>query len=345
MIEIQLHSGNLRRRVRHLVLSRREVVLVSALGAIFLFFMLVTLLVAPSVIRRTHRIGTLRLMQQERDVQLARLREHVAQIESLERSLGEERIRIEKLAGVYGIELPQDVEAPSSATQDGLPPRDSRAQLTAAHARESHLVESILLLDAELARLAAHEEGNPGIARSIPSILPLPQDRFVVLSVFGQRISPFTRRPEPHPAIDLAAARGTTVFASADGIVTFAGRPPLKVGPDWWRLGNIVVINHEDRYVTIYGHCDTVGVHAGERVSQGGVIATVGDSGWASSVHLHYEIRSNLDGLGHWDPVDPRLHVLNYQWAEEQKLLAEAERSRAKSKGPPLPPLFIGVKR
>lgn len=315
----------------------------SGLGSIFLLFMLVTLLVAPSVIRRTHRISTLRLMQQERDVQLARLREHVAQIESLERSLGDERIRIEKLAGVYGVELPQD--ANPVALPDVSPHRDSRAQLTAAHARESRLVESILLLDAELARLAAHEQGNPGIARSIPSILPLPPDRFVVLSVYGRRISPFTRRAEPHPAIDLAAARGTPVFAAAAGLVTFAGRPPLKVGPDWWRLGNVVVVNHEDRYLTIYGHCDTVGVRAGQRVSQGAVIATVGDSGWASSVHLHYEVRGNLDGLGHWDPVDPRLHVLNYQWADEQKLLAEAQRSRTADKGPPLPPVFVGAKR
>lgn len=343
MIEIQLHSGDLRRRVRQLALSRREVLLVSGLGSIFLLFMLVTLLVAPSVIRRTHRISTLRLMQQEREVQLARLREHVAQIESLERSLGDERIRIEKLAGVYGVELPQDIEPVARPERSSQ--LDSRAQLTAAHARESHLVESILLLDAELARLAAHEQGNPGIARAIPSILPLPQDRFVVLSVYGQRISPFTRRAEPHPAIDLAAARGTPVFATADGVVTFAGRPSLGVGPDWWRLGNVVVLNHEDRYLTIYGHCDTVGVRAGQHVTQGAVIATVGDSGWASSVHLHYEVRGNLDGLGHWNPVDPRLHVLNYQWADEEKLLAQAQRSQPAAKGPPLPAVFVGAKR
>lgn len=343
MIEIQLHSGNLRRRVRHLVLSRREVVSMSVLGTIFLSFMLVTLLVAPSVIRRTHRISAVRFMQEERDVQLARLREHVAQIESLEHRLSEERLRIEKLAGVYGIELPQ--EAVAAETQAGTPRRDSRAQLTAAHARESRLVASILLLDAQLARLAAHEEGNPGIASAIPSILPLPQDRFVVLSVYGQRISPFTRRIESHPAIDLAAVRGTPIFATADGVVTFAGRPPLKVGPEWWRLGNIVVVNHENRYVTIYGHCDNVGVRSGQSVQQGAVIATVGDSGWASSVHLHYEIRSNLDGLGHWEAVDPRLNVVNYQWADEQKLLSDAEHVRSTAKAAPLPPIFLGARR
>jgi murein DD-endopeptidase MepM/ murein hydrolase activator NlpD len=343
MIEIQLHSGNLRRRVRHLVLGRSQVLAVSAVGSLFLFFMLVTLVVAPSVIRRTHRISTLRLMKQERDVQLARLGEHVAQLESLEQSLVDERIRVEKLAGVYGIELPLGAETPEVPTESG--PRDSRAQLSAAHGKESRLVESIVLLDAQLSRIAAHEQGNPGVARVIPSILPLPPDRFVVLSTFGQRISPFTRRPEPHPAIDLAAAPGSPIFATADGVVTFAGRPPLKTGSEWWRLGNIVVINHEDRYVTIYGHCATVSVKAGQRVSQGASIASVGDSGWASSVHLHYEVRANLDGLGRWEPVDPRLHVLNYQWADEQKLLSDAGRARNGAKGPPLPPALLGARR
>ncbi|MBI2212112.1 MAG: M23 family metallopeptidase [Acidobacteria bacterium] len=343
MIEIQLHSGNLRRRVRHLVLGRGQVAAVSAVGSLFLFFMLVTLVVAPSVIRRTHRISTLRLMKQERDVQLARLREHVAQLESLEHSLDEEQLRVEKLARVYGIELPLGSESGDEAHQEG--PRDSRTQLTAAHSRESHLVESIVLLDAQLARIAAHEAGNPGIARAIPSILPLPQDRFVVLSVFGQRVSPYTRGVEPHPAIDLAAAKGSPIYATADGVVTFAGRPPLRTGSEWWRLGNIVVIDHDGRYVTVYGHCNTVGVRAGQHVKQGSVIATVGDSGWASSIHLHYEIRGNLDGLGRWEPVDPRLHVLNYQWPNEQKLLIDAERARETAKAPPLPSLFVASRR
>lgn len=317
--------------------------LVAAVGTLFLFFMLVTLVVAPSVIRRTHRISALRVMQQERDVQLARLREHVSQLESLERALGEERLRVEKLAGIYGIELPLGGGPPEAP--DGGEPRDSRSQLAAAHGRESRLVESIVLLDAQLARIAAHEEGNPGIARSIPSILPLPQDRFVVVSGFGQRVSPFTRRQEFHPAIDLAATRGTPVYATADGVVTFAGRPPLKAGSEWWRLGNVVVVNHDGRYVTVYGHCDAVRVRAGQRVEQGAVIASVGDSGWASSVHLHYEVRGNLDGAGTWDPVDPRLHVLNYEWSDEETILANAERARKPGKAPPLPALFIGGQR
>lgn len=340
MIEIQLHSGNLRKGVRQLVLGRNQVLALTAIGAIFLSCMLVTLVVAPSVIRRTHRISALREMKQERDVQLARLQEHVAQISSLERTLEEERMRVEKLAGVYGIELPLDPPRGNAPSDAGA--RDSRTQLADAHGRESRLVESIVVLESELARLASHEKENPGIARMIPSILPLPQDRFVVLSVFGQRISPFTRRPEPHAAIDLAATRGTPVYVTADGVVTWTGRPSLKMGPDWWRLGNVVVVNHGDRYATIYAHCDAINVRVGQKVSQGSVIAGVGDSGWAASTHLHYEVRGNLDGLNRWEPVDPRLHVLNYQWSDERKLLAESERARKDAKAPAIPPSMVG---
>lgn len=340
MIEIQLHSANLRKGVRQLVLSRTQVLALSFVGTVFLSAMLLSLLVAPSVIRRTHRIGAVREMKQERDVQLARLQEHVAQISSLERALEEERMRVEKLAGVYGVEVPTGTRPASPLPADD--PRDSRSQLIAAHGRESRLVESIVLLEAQLARLATHEQENPGIARMIPSMLPLPADRFVVLSVFGERISPFTRRTESHAAIDLAATRGTPIYATADGVVTWTGRPTLRMGPEWWRLGSVVVVNHGDRYATIYAHCDSIDVRVGQQVAQGAVIGTVGDSGWASSTHLHYEVRGNLDGLGRWEPVDPRLHVLNYQWSDERQLLADSDRARRSAKAPEIPPLMLG---
>lgn len=340
MIEIQLHSGNLRKGVRQLVVSRQQVLALSAVGTLFLSFMLLSLLVAPSVIRRTHRIGAVREMKQERAVQLARLQEHIAQISSLERALEEERMRLEKLAGVYGVEVPRGTRPPRVPSADD--PQDSRSQLSAAHGRESRLVESLLLLEAQLARLATHEKENPGIARMIPSMLPLPPDRFVVLSVFGERVSPFTRRTEPHAAIDLAASRGTPIYATADGVITWTGRPTLRMGPEWWRLGEVVVVNHGDRYATIYAHCDAISVRVGEQVAQGAVIATVGDSGWASSTHLHYEVRGNLDGLERWEPVDPRLHVLNYQWSDERQLLAESERAQRTAKAPGIPPSMLG---
>ncbi|MGK2857016.1 MAG: M23 family metallopeptidase [Thermoanaerobaculia bacterium] len=343
MIEIQLHSGNLRKGVRQFVVSRNQVLVLSVVGSIFLSFMVLSLLVAPSVIRRTHRIGAVREMKQERDVQLARLKEHVAQISSLERAIEDERMRVEKLAGVYGVELPLGSGMERPEASDESP--DSRRQLTEAHGRESRVVQSIVLLEAQLARLATHEQENPGIARMIPSILPLPADRFVVLSVFGERVSPFTRRAESHAAIDLAATRGTPIYATADGVVTWTGRPTLKMGPEWWRLGNVVVVNHGDRYATIYGHCDSIDVRVGQQVLQGVIIAGVGDSGWASSTHLHYEVRSNLDGMGRWEPVDPRLHVLNYQWSDERKLLAESDRARRGAKAPEVPPSMLGRRK
>ena len=117
---------------------------------------------------------------------------------------------------------------------------------------------------------------------------------FVLTSPFGVRISPFTRAADFHKGLDLSAPTGTPVYASADGIVSFAGRFPIRQSVNWWRFGNVVVINHSDRFITIYGHCDTVKVHRGQEVKQGQVVATVGSTGWSTNSHLHYEVRSDL---------------------------------------------------
>jgi murein DD-endopeptidase MepM/ murein hydrolase activator NlpD len=78
-----------------------------------------------------------------------------------------------------------------------------------------------------------------------------------------------------------------------------------------------VVINHADRFITIYGHCDTVNVRPGQQVKQGDVVATVGSTGWSTNSHLHYEVRSDLETRGTYAPIDPRIYILNYEWNNE----------------------------
>lgn len=94
----------------------------------------------------------------------------------------------------------------------------------------------------------------------------------------------FTR---PHYGVDLAAPRGTPVVASANGVVTVAG----KEGG----YGNLVIINHGHGITTRYGHLNRFAsnVHPGTYVKQGQVIAYVGSTGLASGPHLHYEYRIN----------------------------------------------------
>ena len=76
--------------------------------------------------------------------------------------------------------------------------------------------------------------------------------------------------------------------ATADGVVAFVG----KEGG----YGNVIKINHQGRYSTVYGHLSRFakGLHRGQRVAQGEVIGYVGMTGLASGPHLHYEFK--IDG-------------------------------------------------
>ena len=88
-----------------------------------------------------------------------------------------------------------------------------------------------------------------------------------------------------HRAIDYAAAKGTPIRATADGVVSFAGWD----GP----YGNKVSIRHNGTYSTNYAHQSKIAVKRGQRVAQGQVIGYVGSTGFSTGPHLHYEMVKN----------------------------------------------------
>ena len=344
MIEIQIHPSDIRRRVRYLFFDRRRVVLAIVLLTIVLIGLIGSMAAAPTVIRRVYKTNFLLSQRQERDIQRERLRENVVQMSSLERSLEEQRIRVEKLITVYGLDRTLGQGGFSVA-----PPRtdaDKRdAHLDDARRRERSLRHSMQRLQAQLQLLSDYERANSEIVRHTPSILPLPADRFVLTSPFGTRISPFTRTTDFHKGLDLSAPTGTPVYATSDGVVTFSGRYPIAQSVAWWRFGNVVVVNHADHFITIYAHCDTVNVQAGQTVKQGQTIATVGSTGWSTNAHLHYEIRSDLERAGVYAPIDPRIYILNYQWNDEAALLIRARTTKDYKNFDPLPSAFVGSRR
>ena len=343
MIEIQIHPSDIRRRVRYFFFDRRRVlVAILALSGVLLG-LIGSMAAAPTVIRRVYKSNYLSSMKQEREIQRERLRENVAQMSSLERSLEEQRTRVEKLLTVYGLDRSLGQGGFSMGT---VPLTESTAaHLSDAHLREVSLKNAMERLKEQLDLLADYERVNAEIVRHTPSILPVPADQFVLTSPFGNRISPFTRTTDFHKGLDLSAPRGTTIYAAADGQVTFAGRYPLKQSVAWWRMGNVVVINHANRFITIYAHCDTTAVKRGQRVRQGQTIATVGSTGWSTNAHLHYEVRSDLEDPGTYVPIDPRIYILNYQWNNEASLLIKARASKEYKDFDPLPSAFIGRRR
>lgn len=106
-----------------------------------------------------------------------------------------------------------------------------------------------------------------------------------VTSGFSMRMHPILKQWRQHKGVDFGAPIGTPVKATSDGIVDFVG---VQRG-----YGNFVVLKHRNGYSTAYGHLSrfAAGLHKGERVEQGEVIAYVGMTGWATGPHLHYEFR------------------------------------------------------
>ena len=114
-------------------------------------------------------------------------------------------------------------------------------------------------------------------------------------SNFGMRRDPFNGRRKMHEGLDIAARTGTTVTATADGIVS-----SVRTEPGY---GKMVVIDHGYGYRTYYGHNSKNFVKVGQRVKRGDRIAAVGNTGRSTGSHVHYEIR--LNGV----PVNPKKYL------------------------------------
>lgn len=104
----------------------------------------------------------------------------------------------------------------------------------------------------------------------------------------GSRFHPVLNKWRAHKGVDFAAPVGTPVKVTSDGIVSSFGRQN--------GYGNVVTINHQGRYTTVYGHLSRFArLQRGQRVKQGDVIGYVGMTGITSGPHLHYEFK--VDGM------------------------------------------------
>ncbi|MEK6682103.1 MAG: peptidoglycan DD-metalloendopeptidase family protein [Nitrospirota bacterium] len=129
---------------------------------------------------------------------------------------------------------------------------------------------------------------------STPSIWPV---KGWLTSGFGNRMSPFTGNWAMHNGIDVAARMDTPVIAPAAGIV-------IKEGFDTG-LGKMLKIDHGYGLNTTYGHLSKTKVTAGQKIKRGQIIAFVGNTGYSTGPHLHYEVHVNNI------PVNPSKYILD----------------------------------
>jgi murein DD-endopeptidase MepM/ murein hydrolase activator NlpD len=103
-----------------------------------------------------------------------------------------------------------------------------------------------------------------------------------ISSRYGERSDPITGERSMHWGYDFTGKVGTEVLSVASGVVTWAG--PRTT------YGNTVEIDHGNGYITRYAHNKDLAVKAGDQVSAGQLIASLGNSGRTSGPHVHFEV-------------------------------------------------------
>ncbi len=102
----------------------------------------------------------------------------------------------------------------------------------------------------------------------------------------------FKQGRRPHLGLDLAGKKNDPVYSAHDGIVIYAGRK-------FRGYGNMIIVEYDRNWASLYGHLNRINVVMGEEVKAGQVIGKMGRTGHASGVHLHFELLK--DKL----PIDP----------------------------------------
>lgn len=117
------------------------------------------------------------------------------------------------------------------------------------------------------------------------AFLRFPLEFTRVTSGFSQRFHPILKKWRQHKGVDFGAPSGSAIKATSNGTVDFVG---TKGG-----YGKVVILRHRDKITTLYGHMSgfASGLRKGAAVSQGDIIGYVGQTGWATGPHLHYEFR------------------------------------------------------
>lgn len=194
----------------------------------------------------------------------------------------------------------------------------TNTQLAADIRRKVDILEKELYVQArsydEILELAKNQEVR---MENIPAIQPvLNKDLKRMASGYGWRVDPIYHIRRFHEGMDFSAPVGTDIFATGNGIVTFAG---WKQG-----YGQTIEIDHGFGYATRYAHCHKLFGKPGKKVKRGDVIALVGNTGKSTGPHVHYEVLYN------GKPVDPRNYYFYDLSPEEYDLMVQLSSNMGK---------------
>ena len=208
-------------------------------------------------------------------------------VQRLQQQLTDYEARTRQLAIVAGVDSLESGSAEAGIGGGGPVDEVAPSDLPALESRAGALEGTLDSVEARLAERVRWISSTPAIA-------PV---RGILTSGFGYRSDPLTHGRGVHQGVDIAAAPGQPVRASADGIVVEAGEVN--------GLGQAVYVAHGFGVTTRYGHMSRIDVRPGQRVKRGDIVGRVGNTGRSTGYHLHYEVR--VDG----DPVNPLAYILD----------------------------------
>ncbi len=338
LLEIQVHPSQIRLGVRYFYFTRRQLAIWVASILFYVGLVVFSLVVSPTVIGNLFQRSEYEALVAERRRQGERLQALSAQLTEVGEASDALHLRMSRIYLAYGLdsELEEGQGSGYPFAEADVPQSIFRNSIRHGRGLERQIRERMAVLGSFIDEVQGFEEMHADQVLTTPSLSPLSRDEFVLTSPFGTRRSPFTKQVDFHPGIDLAAATGTPIHAPADGKVVYSGRYPVRQSVRWWRYGNLVAVRHGARFISVFGHCDTLAVRVGQKVKQGEVLATVGNTGWSTSPHLHYEVRRREEE-GEYKPVDPRIYILDHSWRDEETLLVRGRRAPDLSDFEPLP--------
>jgi len=257
-------AHSLHGRLRRIHVPQRVLYLVMVLAVIGLFTVVGFL---SSYARMAWKVANYNALRQEITALRARYHKLQTDANQTNNQLASLQVFASEVSMAYG--LKQKLEGPEDISSEG------RLIPTV----QESFKEYDFLRTANLSAYS-HRYARPWQTNTQPSVWPVDGR---LQSAFGRRMDPFSGEGALHRGVDISAAYGAAVHAAADGVVVFAS---MMNG-----FGRVVVIDHGNGFQTYYAHLSRFAVVAGQEIRQGNTVGAVGQSGRATSPHLHYEVR------------------------------------------------------
>lgn len=204
---------------------------------------------------------------------LLELKSEVKRLHAAKMAAQEQKQQLEKQS--------RDLQNAIARQQDEL--REAKVQMDAIELAMGLRQAEQTSLHFRVNRALSSAEDRAKVLETIPSGSPVPYHG--ISSKFGYRIHPITHKRELHRGTDLKAKMNTPVYATADGVVEFAGSHNTK------GYGRLIILDHAYGFRTLYGHLNKIKVRDGQVVKKGELIGYSGNSGLSNGPHLHYEVR------------------------------------------------------